>query len=150
MANSHGGGGMPTAEDYQEEEVWAMINARDQPSNLTNNLSTSSSRHFPSTAAARGIPRSASSSSSGGASSAPLAVPDWSKILKKNPKRNGACGNFSDGDDEMVPPHEYVARRAPAAQVASFSMCEGVGRTLKGRDLSRLRNAILTKTGFLE
>ncbi|KAG6414420.1 hypothetical protein SASPL_127142 [Salvia splendens] len=145
MANSHGGGGMTAAEDYQEEEVWAMIKARHQPSNLTNNLSTSSSRHFPSAAAARGIPRS-----SGGASSAPLAVPDWSKILKKNPKRNGACGNFSDGDDEMVPPHEYVARRAAAAQVASFSMCEGVGRTLKGRDLSRLRNAILTKTGFLE
>ncbi|CAN0912582.1 hypothetical protein LINGRAPRIM_LOCUS596 [Linum grandiflorum] len=25
-----------------------------------------------------------------------------------------------------------------------------MGRTLKGRDLSKVRNAILTKTGFLE
>ncbi|KAJ1424369.1 Senescence regulator S40 [Sesbania bispinosa] len=33
-------------------------------------------------------------------------------------------------------------------RVASFSVHEGVGRTLKGRDLSRVRNAIWAKTGF--
>lgn len=56
-----------------------------------------------------------------------------------------------DGYDEMLPPHEYLARRRLATtQVASFSMCEGIGRTLKGRDLTNLRKAILTKTGFLE
>lgn len=54
-------------------------------------------------------------------------------------------------DDEMLPPHEYLARRRLATtQIASFSMCEGIGRTLKGRDLTNLRKAILTKTGFLE
>jgi hypothetical protein len=31
---------------------------------------------------------------------------------------------------------------------ASFSVREGAGRTLKGRDLRRVRNAIWEKTGF--
>ncbi|KAL0407258.1 UNVERIFIED_CONTAM: hypothetical protein Slati_4039700 [Sesamum latifolium] len=102
-------------------------------------------------------------------SSAPVDVPDWSKILKKRSRRNlwddasdahndddddgvhdGKTDDDDDDDDEMVPPHEYLARRLASAQIASFSMCEGVGRTLKGRDLSKLRNAILTKTGFIE
>ncbi|KAL0321130.1 UNVERIFIED_CONTAM: hypothetical protein Sradi_5374500 [Sesamum radiatum] len=100
-------------------------------------------------------------------SSAPVDVPDWSKNLKKRCRRNlwddasDAHNDDDDGvhdgktdddddDDEMVPPHEYLARRLASTQIASFSMCEGVGRTLKGRDLSKLRNAILTKTGFIE
>jgi hypothetical protein len=29
-------------------------------------------------------------------------------------------------------------------------MLEGVGRTLKGRDLRRVRNAVLRKTGLLD
>ncbi|KAL9296753.1 hypothetical protein ACSQ67_022649 [Phaseolus vulgaris] len=54
-----------------------------------------------------------------------------------------------EGYDEFersvrVPPHEFLAR----TRVASFSVHEGVGRTLKGRDLSTLRNAIWAKTGF--
>ncbi|CAN1253193.1 hypothetical protein LINPERPRIM_LOCUS8253 [Linum perenne] len=43
-----------------------------------------------------------------------------------------------------VPPHELLAR----TRIASFSVHEGIGRTLKGRDLSRVRNAIWEKTGF--
>ncbi|KAK6124493.1 hypothetical protein DH2020_041774 [Rehmannia glutinosa] len=57
--------------------------------------------------------------------------------------------DHDDDDDEMLPPHEIIARRIARTQVC-FSMCEGIGRTLKGRDLSTLRNAILYKTGFLE
>jgi hypothetical protein len=30
------------------------------------------------------------------------------------------------------------------------SMLEGVGRTLKGRDLRRVRDAVLRQTGFLD
>lgn len=53
------------------------------------------------------------------------------------------------GDDEMeemVPPHVIVAR----SHMTSFSVLEGAGRTLKGRDLRRVRNAVLQKTGFLD
>ncbi|VFQ82536.1 unnamed protein product [Cuscuta campestris] len=59
-----------------------------------------------------------------------------------------------DGGEEdvgpIVPPHEWIARKLARRQISSFSVCEGVGRTLKGRDLSRVRNAVLSKTGFLE
>ncbi|CAL1379984.1 unnamed protein product [Linum trigynum] len=39
-------------------------------------------------------------------------------------------------------------RKMARTRIASFSVHEGVGRTLKGRDLSRVRNAIWEKTGF--
>lgn len=51
-------------------------------------------------------------------------------------------------DDEMVPPHVMAERRL--AGKMAFSVCTGNGRTLKGRDLSRVRNSILRMTGFLE
>ncbi|KAE8722979.1 GDSL-motif lipase/hydrolase family protein [Hibiscus syriacus] len=51
-------------------------------------------------------------------------------------------------EGEMVPPHVISGRRI-AGKVA-FSVCTGNGRTLKGRDLSRVRNSILRMTGFLE
>ncbi|XP_057428779.1 protein S40-4-like [Lotus japonicus] len=70
-------------------------------------------------------------------------------------------GGESDNDDDdeegeddeydaKLPPHEFIARRLARSQISSFSVFEGVGRTLKGRDLSKMRNAVLTKTGFLE
>ncbi|RZS09232.1 hypothetical protein BHM03_00040289 [Ensete ventricosum] len=49
-------------------------------------------------------------------------------------------------EEEMVPPHVIVAR----SHVTKFSVFEGVGRTLKGRDLRRVRNDVLQKTGFLD
>ncbi|KAK9267804.1 hypothetical protein L1049_010240 [Liquidambar formosana] len=53
-----------------------------------------------------------------------------------------------DFDGEMVPPHVIVGRRI--AGKMAFSVCTGNGRTLKGRDLSEVRNSILRMTGFLE
>lgn len=65
-----------------------------------------------------------------------------------------------DSDDEFeneggdyyykLPPHELIARRLARSQISSFSVFEGIGRKLKGRDLSKVRNAVLIKTGFLE
>lgn len=55
----------------------------------------------------------------------------------------------SDGGGEIVPPHIMVGRRIQGGQMA-FSVCSGSGRTLKGRDLSRVRNSVLRLTGFLE
>ncbi|GLT92383.1 hypothetical protein SLE2022_102230 [Rubroshorea leprosula] len=87
------------------------------------------------------------------ASSVPVNVPDWSKILKgeyrdhKNRDSDDDGDDADDGDEDhdgRVPPHEYLARR----RGASFSVHEGIGRTLKGRDLSQVRNAIWKKTGF--
>ncbi|KAG2303902.1 hypothetical protein Bca4012_062933 [Brassica carinata] len=54
-----------------------------------------------------------------------------------------------DGGRKMIPPHLIVGRRMESGQMA-FSVCTGNGRTLKGRDLSQVRNSVLRLTGFLE
>lgn len=89
-----------------------------------------------------------------GPRSLPVSIPDWSKILRGEYRaRAGDCTEeyeYEDEEDEeeggndRMPPHEYLAR----TRVASLSVHEGIGRTLKGRDLSRVRNAIWKKTGF--
>ncbi|XXG65074.1 hypothetical protein AAC387_Pa05g2870 [Persea americana] len=56
-----------------------------------------------------------------------------------------------EADDKMLPPHEIVARSsARGSPLTTFSMLEGKGRTLKGRDLRRVRNAVFRQTGFLD
>ncbi|XP_073291133.1 protein S40-4-like [Primulina huaijiensis] len=86
-----------------------------------------------------------------GPKSLPVNIPDWSKILRGEYRERagdsvGDCGDAEEDDDGNIrfPPHEYLAR----TRVASFSVHEGVGRTLKGRDLRRVRNAIWKQTGF--
>ncbi|XP_027342850.1 uncharacterized protein LOC113855413 [Abrus precatorius] len=87
----------------------------------------------------------------GAPASLPVNVPDWSKILgdeyrqsrRRNYDDDEAASDEEDGVGR-VPPHEFLAK----TRIASFSVHEGVGRTLKGRDLSRVRNAIWAKTGF--
>ncbi|KAI3822596.1 hypothetical protein L1987_10190 [Smallanthus sonchifolius] len=77
--------------------------------------------------------------------SLPVNIPEWSKILRDSDTLRSSNGDDVDGgDDEWLPPHEYLAR----IRSASLSVHEGVGRTLKGRDLRRLRNAIWKQTGF--
>ncbi|GMJ11522.1 hypothetical protein HRI_004821400 [Hibiscus trionum] len=95
--------------------------------------------------------------------SVPVNIPDWSKVSTKT--RNGSWHHDEDDDDDdgrdacdvdddeyntKFPPHEIIARRLARSQISSFSVFEGVGRKLKGRDLRKVRNAVLTKTGFLE
>ncbi|KAK1435143.1 hypothetical protein QVD17_00903 [Tagetes erecta] len=97
----------------------------------------------------------------GTASSLPVNVPDWSKILKEDYNQNRRRNKYNDGDDDYsydsdefesgdgrIPPHEMVARQLARTRIVSCSVHEGIGRTLKGRDLSRVRNAIWEKTGF--
>ncbi|XP_019166528.1 PREDICTED: uncharacterized protein LOC109162264 [Ipomoea nil] len=85
--------------------------------------------------------------------SLPVNVPDWSKILKEEYRENRRRDSYEEDleekyGDDRVPPHEFLARQLARTRIASFSVHEGVGRTLKGRDLSKVRNAIWEKTGF--
>lgn len=78
--------------------------------------------------------------------SAPVNVPVWQK--KDGPV--GGLDLFDEVEDElegeeMVPPHVMVAQSH-----VTYSVFEGVGRTLKGRDLRRVRNAVFQKTGFID
>ncbi|KAH0685195.1 hypothetical protein KY284_015748 [Solanum tuberosum] len=87
--------------------------------------------------------------------SVPISIPDnlsrnnlWFKHVKNNESDFFEDEEYGD-DGEMVPPHMITGRRI-AGKMMSFSICSGYGRTLKGRDLSQVRNSILRMTGFLE
>ncbi|XP_027332715.1 uncharacterized protein LOC113847675 [Abrus precatorius] len=179
------GGGSMSNEDFDEEDVWGVAKERERdylsPKMRLSKESSGSSSAWRLSTSPRKIPRTNSNSitlpSLGSdtnvvqRSSAPMAIPDWSKIYGKNGKKGveegvnnkGDCGyedhyyhddEYGDDDvedeDDMIPPHEWIARKLARSQISSFSVCEGIGRTLKGRDLSKVRNAILTKTGFIE
>ncbi|KAK6126462.1 hypothetical protein DH2020_039798 [Rehmannia glutinosa] len=82
--------------------------------------------------------------------SAPVKIPAMPRKA-----RNGELADVDvvcdDADDEEVlPPHEIVARGSLRNQKTTFSVLEGVGRTLKGRDLRQVRNAVWRQTGFLD
>ncbi|CAL9060299.1 unnamed protein product [Musa banksii] len=86
------------------------------------------------------------------AASAPVDVPAWPRSLRAcsggpAPEREGEGeGGGGEDADEWLPPHEYVAR-AHGRSMAT-SVLEGAGRTLKGRDMSRVRDAVWSQTGF--
>ncbi|XP_043689578.1 uncharacterized protein LOC122640443 [Telopea speciosissima] len=87
------------------------------------------------------------------ATSAPVNVPDWPKILRVDSVESMHDSDeyeFEDGESaEWVPPHEYLAREyARTRKMTATSVLEGVGRTLKGRDMSRVRDAVWSQTGF--
>ncbi|KAL8032357.1 hypothetical protein ABFX02_13G090600 [Erythranthe guttata] len=84
------------------------------------------------------------------AAAAPVSIPEnvsrnsWLRYIDQSD-----FAGDDDDDGEMVPPHIIVGRRV-AGKMMAFSVCTGNGRTLKGRDLSRVRNSVLRMTGFLE
>lgn len=85
--------------------------------------------------------------------SAPVNVPDWSKILgadhwkEQNPYAVDVDMAGDEEEEERLPPHEYLAREHARSQTfITSSLLQGVG--LKGRDMSRVRNAVWRQTGF--
>ncbi|MCD7456100.1 hypothetical protein HAX54_030675 [Datura stramonium] len=159
-------------EEFQEDDIWGyknnnnIVNEKNQISSKFIIISTSLNPRRLIPTSAKMIPKSKNKNSVQESKivhhSAPVNIPDWSKIYGTSFKKeignfvtNKYNSNFGSDDDEeveendegnVIPPHEWIAKR----QISSFSVCEGVGRTLKGRDLSRVRNIVLTKTGFLE
>ncbi|XP_066361412.1 protein S40-1-like [Miscanthus floridulus] len=107
-------------------------------------------------AAARGggsskVRRPAGSSSS----SAPVAIVIPVAAVKRPSSSSWAAEDYygDDDDDEVafVPPHVALEARWRLSEGrAASSMCEGRGRTLKGRDLQTVRTAVLRMTGFIE
>ncbi|PHT71646.1 hypothetical protein T459_22431 [Capsicum annuum] len=82
--------------------------------------------------------------------SVPVNVPMMMKPKKATSNGDLADVEVDDDDDEILPPHEIVARGSSRSPKTTFSVLEGVGRTLKGRDLRRVRNAVFRQTGFLD
>jgi Senescence regulator len=84
--------------------------------------------------------------------SAPLNIPVGPPRKPRSGIWFDETGERDDYTDmsEMLPPHEVVARRTANTPLTASSCLEGVGRTLKGRDLRRVRNAVWRQTGFLD
>ncbi|KAK9689267.1 hypothetical protein RND81_09G047600 [Saponaria officinalis] len=153
-------------EEFQEEDVWNVIKEDEEVDFMIEESKPptprlSISRPLPS--AVRMIPGTNKHHDSNEPEfvqqhSAPVSIPDWSKIYGKSPKMQVGSSISSpqtdddDDDDDGgrgVHSHEWLAKKFERSQVSSFSVCEGAGRTLKGRDLSRVRNAVLSRTGFI-
>lgn len=108
--------------------------------------------------------------------SAPVNIPDWTpkercsrntdqdlyheghstrNRLTSYARNDDECDSQDHDDDDddhsscRLPPHEWLARKHTGNRTSSFSVYEGVGRTLKGRDLRRVRDAVLTNTTFI-
>ncbi|XP_050371608.1 uncharacterized protein LOC126789487 [Argentina anserina] len=175
MSKSSGFGVGGSSEVFEEEkEVWGVVQERSYSNSAQKSYSSGSSSAWRPSTAPRSIPRANNNTPSTHEAkvvqkSAPLNIHDWSKIYGKSSSdvkingswvtneddHDGIDGNVhfngeEEDDDDMVPPHEWMARKLARSQISSFSVCEGIGRTLKGRDLNNVRNTILTKTGFLE
>ncbi|XP_057966736.1 protein S40-7-like isoform X2 [Malania oleifera] len=80
--------------------------------------------------------------------SAPMKVPVLSKVMEASKIRSSVLVEVDgeDEEDEMLPPHEIVARGSNRSPKTTCSVLEGVGRTLKGRDLRQVRNAVWRQT----
>ncbi|CAN8308446.1 unnamed protein product [Cochlearia groenlandica] len=141
-------------QEFQEEDVWSLLKEEEtsspemqiHKSHFSSSSSSSSSTPLNIHSRTKEVSRAKQSST-------PMNVPDWSKVYG-NTRSSHIHSHDNDNDDDddgcMVPPHEWIARKLARTQISSFSMCEGLGRTLKGRDLSKVRNNVLRKTGFLE
>lgn len=144
--------GSPGADEFDESDVWGSYGAagvESSPAELG-----ARGRAIPSARAGRKAPLDRA------AGSLPVNIPDWQKILGVEYRDHQAAAAEwelqSDGDDDyeygkvagvggvVIPPHELAWR----GRAASLSVHEGIGRTLKGRDLSRVRDAVWKKTGF--
>ena len=83
--------------------------------------------------------------------SAPVRVPSaMMNRHKKEFKLTDVVDVDDDEEGEMLPPHEMVARSLAQSSLLSCSVLEGAGRTLKGRDLRQVRNAVFRRTGFID
>ncbi|XP_006365734.1 uncharacterized protein [Solanum tuberosum] len=139
--------------EFDESDVWNSSTVSQSPEFRKKSPSSRISRKQRETKSYRKCSgATATATATTTAASLPVNVPDWSKILKDEYREYGRRDSDDDLDDDdldnRIPPHEFLAKQLERTRIASFSVHEGVGRTLKGRDLSRVRNAIWEKTGF--
>lgn len=76
-----------------------------------------------------------------------IKVAPGHKVYEAEVDGRGEEGGVVGG---LIPPHELVARQYAAGAAKSFSVLHGAGCTLKGMDLSRLRNEVWRQTGFAD
>ncbi|KAL6575745.1 hypothetical protein OROHE_000726 [Orobanche hederae] len=82
--------------------------------------------------------------------SAPVNIPVMPAALARRAREleDIVSEDEEENNGVILPPHEVVASRN--SPMLACSVLEGAGRTLKGRDLRQVRNAIWRRTGFLD
>ncbi|KAI4325015.1 hypothetical protein MLD38_030450 [Melastoma candidum] len=81
--------------------------------------------------------------------SAPIDVPAWHSWMARGREAEEETQQGKMAMALPVQPHMIGASSRTSRKMAC-SVFEGAGRTLKGRDLSRVRDGVLRKTGFLD
>jgi hypothetical protein len=94
-----------------------------------------SSKEYEPAAGARG----GNNKGGGGRSSAPVAIPAGSS---SSARRGGSRGDEEDDAGEMLPPHEWLARKMERMGGVAASPPDQAGRS-KGRELTKVRDAVL-------
>lgn len=149
-ARCPGSPGGAAADEFDESDVWGSFSPAGVDSSPAE---LSRARPIPSSARA-GRKKPLDRAAGAAPESLPVNIPDWQKILgvEYMDHHSGEWELYGDDDDygnvagggAVIPPHELAWR----SRAASLSVHEGIGRTLKGRDLSRVRDAVWKKTGF--
>ncbi|KAL0370196.1 UNVERIFIED_CONTAM: hypothetical protein Sangu_0337700 [Sesamum angustifolium] len=85
--------------------------------------------------------------------SAPVNMPVMPTAMTRRSRDLEDIVSEEEEEDEerngvILPPHEVVAARH--SPMLACSVLEGAGRTLKGRDLRQVRNAVWRKIGFID
>ncbi|KAL6652365.1 hypothetical protein ACP70R_011290 [Stipagrostis hirtigluma subsp. patula] len=160
-ARSPGG----AADEFDESDVWGSFGAANGvDAGSPAEMASGRARPFPASRAGGRKKtlvegRGAAAAAAAAPGSLPMNIPDWQKILGVEYRDHHAAEWDLEGDEDddygragsggggagvMIPPHELAWR----SRAASLSVHEGIGRTLKGRDLSRVRDAVWKQTGF--
>ncbi|KAJ4730707.1 hypothetical protein LUZ62_038786 [Rhynchospora pubera] len=87
-----------------------------------------------------------SQNENGSIASSPVTIPGGSSLHLSCERRKWW---YDEECAELVPPHVMVSRRSNDGKVA-VSLRTGQGRTLRGRELWHIRNAVWKMTGFLD
>ncbi|KAK6247390.1 hypothetical protein QUC31_018955 [Theobroma cacao] len=139
---------------YQKASISTSASSSSSATSVSSSSSSSSSRLIPSIPKPpqERIPIVSSYSSSLGRfhQSAPVNVPILAKTMGRNREFDNDYDLDVEEEREMLPPHEIVARSLAQSPMLACSVLEGVGRTLKGRDLRQVRNAVWRQTGFID
>lgn len=139
--------------DLDEEDVWSVLAPPAPDSRRSSGRQPEQDRRGRWTAGGLSLAFEATASTPAGrhhhhvASSAPVKVPEWPAARFPPGGEQHGC---REEEGEWMAPHEYLQAQAGSSGrgTAAPSVFEGVGRTLKGRDLSRVRDAVWSNTGF--
>uniref|UniRef100_A0A0D9WZD7 Uncharacterized protein n=1 Tax=Leersia perrieri TaxID=77586 RepID=A0A0D9WZD7_9ORYZ len=130
-------------EEFDEGEVWDVLHQDPRKEATSAAAALAAVRIKAKTTKQKHEEGEAARRSRGMRSSAPVAIP----AAGSSSSRRGGGGGEDDEEEEMMmlPPHEWLARKMERMSAAAPEI--GRGRS-KGREMRKVRDAVLSKTAF--